>query len=288
MRHYVLYNPLAGGGCAKERIDELVKSLGEDAKLCNLTEIESYADFLSTLSPEDVIILAGGDGTINRFVNDTENIEIPNEVLYFASGTGNDFLRDIEGATADRPFRINEYIKNLPVAEINGKKYRFINGIGFGIDGYCCEEGDRLRAKSDKPVNYTSIAIKGLLFHFKPVTATVCVDGVEIVYKKVWIAPTMNGRYYGGGIMPTPAQDRLRDDGKVSLMIFHGTGRLRTLMIFPTLFKGEHLKYDKAIAIHEGKEISVRFDRPTPLQVDGETIVGVTEYKVSAGVLAKV
>lgn len=288
MRHYVLYNPLAGGGCAKERIDELVKSLGEDAKLCNLTEIESYADFLSTLSPEDVIILAGGDGTINRFVNDTENIEIPNEVLYFASGTGNDFLRDIEGVTADRPFRINEYIKNLPVAEINGKKYRFINGIGFGIDGYCCEEGDRLRAKSDKPVNYTSIAIKGLLFHFKPVTATVCVDGVETVYKKVWIAPTMNGRYYGGGIMPTPAQDRLRDDGKVSLMIFHGTGRLRTLMIFPTLFKGEHLKYDKAIAIHEGKEISVRFDRPTPLQVDGETIVGVTEYKVSAGVLAKV
>ena len=174
------------------------------------------------------------------------------------------------------------------MAEINGKKYRFINGIGFGIDGYCCEEGDRLRAKSDKPVNYTSIAIKGLLFHFKPVTATVCVDGVETVYKKVWIAPTMNGRYYGGGIMPTPAQDRLRDDGKVSLMIFHGTGRLRTLMIFPTLFKGEHLKYDKAIAIHEGKEISVRFDRPTPLQVDGETIVGVTEYKVSAGVLAKV
>ena len=46
-------------------------------------------------------------------------------------------------------------------------KRRFINGIGFGIDGYCCEVGDQLKAKSDKPVNYASIAIKGLLFHYK-------------------------------------------------------------------------------------------------------------------------
>ena len=35
------------------------------------------------------------------------------------------------------------------------------------MDGYCCEEGDKHRAVSDKPVNYTTIAIKGLLYKFK-------------------------------------------------------------------------------------------------------------------------
>ena len=29
-----------------------------------------------------------------------------------------------------------------------------------------------------------------------------------------------------------------------------------------------------------GKEISVRFDRPCALQIDGETVLGVTEYSV--------
>ena len=56
----------------------------------------------------------------------------------------------------------------------------FINGIGYGIEGYCCEEGDKIRATSDKPVNYTAIAIKGLLYKFKPRNATVTVDDVIV------------------------------------------------------------------------------------------------------------
>ena len=31
----------------------------------------------------------------------------------------------------------------------------------------------------------------------------------------------------------------------------------------------------------EGKDITVTFDRPTPLQIDGETVLGVTSYTVT-------
>ncbi len=48
----------------------------------------------------------------------------------------------------------------------------------------------------------TAIAIKGLLFHYRPTNAVITVDGVTHTYKKVWLVPTMNGRYYGGGMMP--------------------------------------------------------------------------------------
>ena len=64
-------------------------------------------------------------------------------------------------------------------------------------------------------------------------------------------------------------------------MLFHGSGKLKTLMIFPSIFKGEHVKYKKNITILQGKSISVRFSRPASLQIDGETVLGVTEYSVN-------
>ena len=287
MCYYILYNPLAGNGTCEDRLSSL-DSLYPDAKKIDITKIESYSELFASFSADDVLIIAGGDGTLNHFVNNIDGIEIKNQILYFASGTGNDFLRDVKGVDCDKPIPVNEYIADLPIVEVNGKKYRFINGIGFGIDGYCCEEGDKLKEKSDKPVNYTAVAIKGLLFHFHPTRAHVTVDGETFDYKKVWIAPTMNGRFYGGGMMPTPAQDRLDSDKKVSLMVWHGGNRLSTLMAFPAIFKGEHVKNAKHIDIHSGHEITVEFDRPTALQIDGETVVGVTSYKVYAHAHAKV
>ena len=284
MKHYILYNPLAGNADCSEKIEELKVLYGEDTECLNLTEMKDYRTFAESLSPDDVIIICGGDGTINRFVNNTEGIEINSEILYFPTGTGNDFVRDLEGVDTAKPFSIKRYIENLPTVEVNGKSYRFLNGVGYGIDGYCCEFGDRLKAESTKPVNYTAIAIKGLLFRYHPTNAVVTVDGVRYEYKKVWIAPTMNGRFYGGGMMPAPEQDRL-NNGELTVMLFHGSGKIKTLMVFPSLFKGEHIKHTEMVAIHKGKEITVEFDSPAPLQIDGETVIGVKSYKATAPVL---
>ena len=271
---YIAYNPHSGHG----KSAELAKSYAEKegAILVDITEIESYENFFANLTEEDAFVLYGGDGTLNRFVNDMGDATINAAIYYFPAGTGNDFAVDIGKADATEPFRIEKYIHDLPTVTVNGKTTKFINGIGFGIDGYCCEVGDKKRAQGKK-ANYTAIAITGLLFHFKPVTATVIVDGVERVYKKTWIAPAMFGGHYGGGMLPTPGQSR---DGerKLSTCIFHGSGRLKTLMIFPGIFKGEHVKSEKYVEVLSGKEITIKFDRPTALQIDGETVLNVTEY----------
>ena len=275
---YVIYNPLAGNGKAKEDSQLLQMVLDEQLEYYDMTRITNYAAFISGMEKEDYLVIVGGDGTLNRFVNDTDGLEIAHEILYFPTGTGNDFAKDM--GMGENPHSITAYLKDLPTVEVNGKRYRFINGVGFGIDGYCCEVGDELRKIPGKKVNYTGIAIKGLLFHFAPRNAKVTVDGKEYAYKKVWIAPTMHGKFYGGGMIPTPKQDR--DSGKLSLMLFHGAGRIRTLCVFPSIFKGEHVKHTKMVAVHTGKEITVEFDRPTPLQIDGETILGVTQYTAYA------
>ena len=277
---YILYNKKAGDSDSMESVKTLEIILNDEVKYIDVTEISNYGVFLSGLDKEDYVILAGGDGTLNWFINRTDGVEIHNEILYFPNGTGNDFANDLGHTKECNPFSITEHIKNLPSVVVNGKKYRFINGIGYGIDGYCCEVGDALKKIPGKKVNYTSIAIKGLLFHYKPTSAKVTVDGKIHTDKKVWIAPTMNGRYYGSGMMPTPKQKR--NSGALSTMVFHNSGKLKTLMIFPSLFKGEHIKHTKHVDILEGKEITVEFDRPTSLQIDGETILGVTSYTATA------
>ncbi len=279
-RTLILYNPLAGCGTHQIAVDALVEKY-ENAIKYDVTKGIDFAELFAGVTDEDTVILCGGDGTLNRFVNDTRGLTFPKNLLYFADGTGNDFLRDIE-ADANSLIDIKKYISELPTVTVNGKEYCFINGVGFGIDGYCCEVGDKQRAEGKTKINYTAIAIMGLLFHYHPTAATVIVDGQTYEFDKVWIAPTMNGRFYGGGMMPTPKQDRLREDGKLSLLVFHGTGKLRTLTIFPSLFEGEHVKHTKNIAMLEGDEITVKFDRPVSLQIDGETHIGVTEYSAKS------
>lgn len=284
-KKYILYNSLAAnGGCSNDI--EALKASYPDGIMTDMCGIEHYNDFFNSLESTDEVIICGGDGTLNHFVNDIKGIEITNPVYYYAVGSGNDFARDLGKKRADKPdYQINEYIKDLPTVYVNGMERLFLNGIGFGIDGYCCEVGDKIREKhrkqgKSKPINYIPIAIKGLLFDFKPANAVIIVDGIKYTYKRVWLAPSMNGRYFGGGCMPTPAQKRLSDDKKLSVMLYHGAGRLTALVLFPTIFKGKHIKYEKVVKVHSGKEITVEFDHPTPLQIDGETVLGVTSYTV--------
>jgi len=277
---YVLYNTKAGSRTNADDLKMLEVVMDEDLEFVDISSITDYKSFFSGLDTSDFLILAGGDGTLNRFVNDTEGISFENEILCFPCGTGNDFAHDLGYSKDANPFPIRKYLKDLPQVKVNGKSCRFINGVGYGIDGYCCEVGDRLKETPGAKVNYTAIAIKGLLFKYKPTNARVTVDGKAVSYQKVWLAPTMNGRFYGGGMMPTPEQKR--NSQTLSTMVFHGSGKLKTLTIFPSLFKGEHVKHKKHVDIFVGKEITVEFDRPTPLQIDGETILNVTSYTAYA------
>lgn len=285
---YVLYNPHSNNKRCEAAARALSQKFDETLEFIDMTEIKSYSDLFGGFSEEDSVIICGGDGTLNRFINEAGEDALKTPIYYYPAGSGNDFAHDIGLGTDDMPVLINKYLEDLPSVFVNGEKKLFINGVGYGVDGYCCEVGDKLRQTSDKPVNYTMIAIKGLLFHYKRANATVTVDGASKKYKGVWVAPTMNGRYYGGGMIPTPDQDRLNEERILSVMVFHSSGRLKTLMAFPSIFKGELGKYPKIVEVMTGKEITVEFDRPTSLQIDGETVLGVTEYKAVSGVRCRV
>ena len=288
MENYViLYNPNSGGGKGLNIAKEIEPLMGEHNFVYqDMTAINDYNEFLNQLPVGTDIILTGGDGTLNSFINRTDCDNLNQKLYFYASGSGNDFARDIKYPKRTKPICINNYIKNLPTAKIKDKVYKFINCVGSGMDGYCCAEVERLRSLGKKRANYTFVAIKALLGAYKPCDATVTVDGVTKTYKHAWLVPTMNGRFFGGGFMSAPNQDRLNNDKKLTTVSMHSNNFFKIVIAFLRLMKGTHIKMKSMIDTIEGYEISVKLSKPAPLQLDGEVIGNVTEYTVHSAKLA--
>ena len=275
---YVLFNRLADSNGAEAAAEKLKNQLG----VCTVTEVGNidYDGFLSSLTGEDEVYIVGGDGTLNRFANDTYGKTYLPEIYYYPAGSGNDFLNDNKSALVGGVIDVAPYLKELPTVYVNDIERKFLNGIGYGLDGVCCEIGDDIRARSNKKkVNYTSIALKLCLYAYKPRTARITVDGQKHEFKNVWIAPVMKGRFYGGGMMVAPKQNRFSEDKTVTLVVVSARSRLSLLFNFPKIFKGTHEKL-KIVRFFTGKEITVEYDEPCALQIDGDTVKNVKSFTV--------
>lgn len=280
---YILYNLLANnntGDSASEDVKGILS--GKEFTVKDIAREGNLTQYFRPLADGDSIIIVGGDGTLNFVINRFYGKVKWDNIYYYPAGSGNDFARDVKDGKKVLNFLIpmKDYVKHLPTVYVNGMEKKFINGIGYGIDGYCCEVGDELRATSTNSINYSAIAIKGLLGKFKPCNGTVTVDGIEKKFKKIWLAPTMIGKFYGGGMMIAPHQDRFNEEHTVSLVVLHGGGGLSTLIKFPKVFEGTHLKYKKIFTCLTGHEITVEFEEPRTLQIDGETVKNVSTYTV--------
>lgn len=69
MKYYCLFNPMAGNEKSAEKIKKLPEFFPDaDVVRYDVTKTP-YAEIFPLLEKDDKIILCGGDGTLNRFVN---------------------------------------------------------------------------------------------------------------------------------------------------------------------------------------------------------------------------
>lgn len=287
---YVLFNPLANNKRGETDARTWANAYGAaDAVFQSVIGLD-YKKFFDDLKEDDEVTLCGGDGTLNYFVNEIYGYDFKMPLYYAKCGTGNDFYKDVEAYEKNGRIDLKPFIVNLPLVTVNGIKKRFINGIGYGVDGDTCLMGDKVREKDPgAAIDYSKIAIGLLLGTYKdleghkhafdPKNAVVVADGKEYKFSNVWLASAMHGRYYGGGMMAAPSQDRLNNGGKCTVMTYSSKGRLITLLRFPAFSGGKHdgKKYLKPVT---GKHVTVTFDKPCALQIDGDTVKNVTTYSV--------
>jgi len=148
---YILYNPGSGNGSGKQDAETL-QALYPDAVPVDMTQIPRYSVFFEGIQPEDEIILCGGDGTLNRFVNDTQGVEIKNKIHYFACGSGNDFARDLGHKAYDTPgYPVSRYLTELPCVTVNGKKRCFSTMSDSGSTVTAVKLGTNYGKRTEKP-----------------------------------------------------------------------------------------------------------------------------------------
>ena len=282
--YHIIYNRLSRsntGELEAHMLDEIMA--GESLKYWNVEDIGDYHIFFQNIPADDKIIVAGGDGTLNRFINDTDYCHVPQDIYFFPAGSGNDFARDIGKKKHCEPFEIRKFISNLPAATVNGKEQRFFNSISLGLDATVCLEAHRLKSLGKKSVNYAMLAVKCIFTKYKFCDAVVTDgEGNRREFKDVLLAITTKGRYFGGGVKISPNQDRNDPDEILTFIIAHNLPAWKALIVFASIVIGKHFSFKKNVTVIEGKEFTVEFSQPTPIQIDGETVVGQSKYHAAA------
>ena len=259
---YLFYNPLAGEGKILEDLDALEFVLDEQCVYCDMTRPETYGEALFAMKEEDILVICGGDGTLNRFTNLTEELDLKNEILYYPAGQHNDFARNRNRFYGCSLFPVKAMLQNLPRVRMGNREVCFLTGI-------CFAPNRRIRRTSKDWAAYNT-----------PRTVTVTVDGTTHTCEKVSFAAVMHGKYCGGGLAPDP--DRRPMDADLSCVLLHGCGKWQSRYLLARMQKGCQVT-PRHLTIHRGRHISVNFDEPVCLCTDGESQTGVTAFEAQAG-----
>jgi YegS/Rv2252/BmrU family lipid kinase len=212
----------------------------------------------------DLVIIGGGDGTLNSAAAGIVDTGLPLGVLPL--GTANDFARTI-GIPAD-PIEAARLIlsttpRSIDLGEVNGHLFFNVASIGFSA-----ELAGELTKKAKKRWGKLGYAIVGarLLARSRLFTAYVEHDGSveEIRTMQVSVG---NGRHYGGGM--TVEATATADDGRLDFYSLEVDHWWRLLSLLPSLRKGTHGRWDDVRAF-QTTEIIVKTSKPRAVDTDGE------------------
>lgn len=216
-------------------------------------------EFYKNLTNEDEVILVGGDGTINQFIN---KCDIYPKLTIYPRGTGNDLVRSLT----------NEFTR-IPIYQANETK--FINGFGVGFDALVCSMVNEGRKKGK--VSFP-LAVYKALFKSKIQTINAQIDEVDYSFENSFFVTIQNGKYFGGGVLITPNQNI--ESEKLSLCAISNGSKGVLATLFPTALIGKHTFFKKYVTIVTGNKFKISLTDEYISQCDGEVLLPTTEFVI--------
>ena len=225
---------------------------------------ETISDVILGNRDVDLVIVGGGDGTLNAAAKGLMETKLPLAILPL--GTANDFARTI-GIPAD-PTEATRQLLNyqqLPIdlGEVNGHLYFNVASIGFSA-----ELAQKLSADAKKKwgkLGY-AIAASRILMRSELFTAYLEHDGITEKIKTLQVS-VGNGKFYGGGM--AVEKDAAIDDGKLDFYSLEVDHWWKLLRLLPSLRQGTQSKWDDVRAFPT-TEVIIRTKKPRPVNTDGE------------------
>lgn len=276
-----IINPIAGGGRAKDLIPlikDKMKDNNIDYEIIETTEPRQAIEIVEK-SKIPVVVAVGGDGTVNEVAKGL--IKRGNGYLgIIPGGTGNDMCKSL-GLSMDPIHALETVIKGktkkMDIGLANDRCFFNISSVGF--DAEVVRNTEKIKTRIKGKTAYI-LGVLVTLFKYRMKETNIEIDG-EQVNKNMLLLAVGNGQYYGGGMRIMP--DAKIDDGYLHLCLVKDINNLKLLFLFPSIFKGEHLKYEKHVEIYKAKKILIKTKGEFYLNVDGDLIhtKDKVEFKIS-------
>src|SRR5699024_4172643 len=268
----IIYNPTAGRESFKRELpnvlDRLEKAGYETS--AHATTGEGDAKKATEAAVErgfDIVIVAGGDGTINEVVQGMAEKEYRPKLGIIPAGTTNDFARalniprDVKKAV---DVIVDDHSMLLDIGKVNDDQY-FMNIAGGGkLTELTYEVPIKLKTMLAQLAYY----IKGIemLPSIRPIRTTIEMAGT-VIEAEIMLFLVANTNFVGG--FETLATDAQLDDGYFSVIILKKTNLAEFIRIATMALRGAHLEDDHVI-YKKAKEIQVTTDEKMQLNIDGE------------------
>ena len=266
-----IINPVAGRNKLKDisfLIREKMKEANIEFDIVRTTQAGEAVKISEEglLAGYNTIVAVGGDGTVNEvakglIINGCGSLGI------IPMGTGNDLVKSLN-ISLDPEEAIDVIIKghtkSIDVGIVNDKA--FLNVASIGLDAEVVQNTEKVKSFLMSKFSYV-IGLLITMLSYKHKRVLIQLDKLTLE-KEALLVAVGNGRYYGGGMKICPVADL--EDNYFHICLISKISKLKLLFIFPSIFKGEHLKYTKHVKMYKAKSISIQSKDKMCINIDGE------------------
>ncbi|MEM7114148.1 MAG: diacylglycerol kinase family protein [Chloroflexota bacterium] len=276
MRIKVILNPWSDRGRAREqatRIEAAAEAHGGVDLV--LTEKPGQAQQLAreaVMAGYDLVVAAGGDGTIHEVVNGLMQGGGSTALLgVIPIGSGNDFAYAM-GISTEIETAVSRLFTGQPrtvdlarVEDEHGRYAIFDNNLGIGFDAIVVIETESITRVHGFMMYFLAV-LRTIAFYYQTPRLKIRFDDEHVEQESLFLAMGVGPRG-GGGFFLTP--DANHDDDLIDSCLVNPVSRLTMMGMLGKAIKGTHTT-SRHVSMRQNKRIEIVADRPLPIHIDGE------------------
>ena len=266
-RALMLVNPNARRGSEALRVVDRLLAGGLSVTIEHFASpAEAAADIARRSAEFDLVVVAGGDGTVAAAAAGLRQAGLPMGVLPL--GTANDLARTLAiplGLRAAADVIVAGRTERIDLGEVNG--HPFFNVASLGLSAEVAQRLSREDKRRFGPLAYALRAFQ-VLATARPFEAEIRVRDQVIRVRTLQIA-VGNGRHYGGG--QVVHQHASIVDGRLDLYSLDPRAVWKLALMFDRFRRGEHGVWAE-VETARCFEFDVRTRKPRPVNADGDIV----------------
>ncbi len=217
----------------------------------------------------EVVVSAGGDGTVNEVVNGIAQARWQPRLVIVPLGTANDFATGL-GLPTDPGEAVEVALRGrtilVDVGRVNRRCFINVSTGGFGAEA--TEAAPEASKRRLGPLAYLLTGARELV-EFRMRQARFRADGRVVHDGDFVFFAVGNAPLTGGGTRIAPRAEI--SDGEFDVVVVGGVSRMDFLALLPDLHAGTHIESPGVLYLR-ARELDVESPEPIPVNVDGEPL----------------